>query len=269
MAYCRNCRAQLKTAQVCPVCGTQRIPTKKGLLRRKQIPLPDVKNGAEALRAGLREGSTLLLLIAGVSVVSVILSLAANIPLLLQGNLQAVFPILISLTSFLLPIGLLLLRKEKDKTGVFSPAGLKLIIWDEIFGAAYMVYLCLHFLLLPFGSSDDSLISSFIDVLLSGFLDLILIWLLIVLIVCSIFGLGVLWSLAGIRLCKNTIRLTAENKRFRVPKYFEFGFLLAGGLSMLGAFRGDKEFLAALTAMVAATGYLLKFTLLTKVKKHI
>lgn len=269
MAYCRNCRAQLKTAQVCPVCGTQRIPTKKGLLRRKQIPLPDAKNGAEALRAGLREGSTLLLLIAGVSVVSMILSLTANIPLLFQGEWQAGFPLLISLTSFLLPIGLLLLRKEKDKTGVFSPTGLKLIVWDEIFSAAYMVYLCLRFLLLPVGNSGDSLISSFIDVLLSGFLDLILIWLLIVLIVCAVFGLGVLWSVAGIRLCKNTIRLTTENKRFRVPKYFEFGFLLAGGLSMLGAFRGGKELLAALTALIAAAGYLLKFTLLTKVKKHI
>ncbi|MBE6579922.1 MAG: hypothetical protein E7651_09005 [Ruminococcaceae bacterium] len=269
MAYCRNCRAQLKTAQVCPVCGTERIPQKKGLLRHKNLPLPDAKNGAESLRAGLREGSTLLLLIAGVSVASMILSLAANIPLLFRGELQAVFPLLISLTSFLLPAGLLLLQREKDKTGAFSTTGLKLIIWDEIFSAAYVVYLGLRFLLLPVGSSDDSLIRSFIDVLLSGFLDLILIWLFIVLVVCSIFGLGVLWSVAGIRLCKNTIRLTAENKRFRVPKYFEFGFLLAGGLSMLGAFQGDKELLASLTAFLAAAGYLLKFTLLTKVKKHI
>ncbi|MBQ1254705.1 MAG: hypothetical protein IIX91_02855, partial [Clostridia bacterium] len=90
MAYCRNCRAQLKTAQVCPVCGTQRIPAKKGLLCRKQIPLPDVKNGAEALRAGLREGSSLLLLIAGVSLLGSAVSLAENLHLIPQGNIMAI-----------------------------------------------------------------------------------------------------------------------------------------------------------------------------------
>lgn len=269
MAYCRNCRAQLKTAQVCPVCGTQRIPTKKGLLRRKQIPLPDVKNGAEALRAGLREGSTLLLLIAGVALVSSVLALVVDIPLLLQGDLRVILPILLSLTSFLLPIGLFFLRQEKDKANAFSPTGFRLIVEHEICGAVYIVGLCLYVLLLPFGGDDLGLLGGLVDALLSGFFDLVVLWLFIVLIVCAAFGLGVLWTVAGIRLCKNALRLATENKRFRIPKYFEIGILLAGGLSILSAFSDGKELLPALSSLIAAAGYLLKYALLVKVKKHI
>lgn len=273
MAYCRNCRAQLKTAQVCPVCGTERIPQKKGLLRRKNLPLPDAKNGAESLRAGLREGSTLLLLIAGVSLLGSAVSLVGNLHLIPQGNIMAIVSAVSAVISLLLPAGMLLLWREKDHKGTTSPRGIYIIMGYRLWGMVYSAALLLYAFGRPIGNDGASaaetiwylLTSDFWSMIIPGILAL----LFALLILGAVFGVPILWEWYGFRLCKKALLLARENKRFRISRLYEAGFLIIGAGSFIVAFTGDKSLLESLGSCASGASMLLQYTLLVKVKKHI
>ncbi|MBR6554034.1 MAG: hypothetical protein IKT91_05460 [Clostridia bacterium] len=273
MAYCRNCRAQLKTAQVCPVCGTQRIPAQKGLLRRKQIPLPDVKNGAEALRAGLREGSTLLLLIAGVSLLGSAVSLAENLHLIPQGNIMAIISAVSAVISLLLPAGMLLLWREKDNKGTASPRGIYMIMGHQLWGMVYSAALLLYAFGRPIGNDGESVAKTIWYLLTSDFGSMIipgiLILLFALLVLGAVFGVAILWEWYGFRLCRKALLLARENKRFRISRLYEAGFLIIGAFSFIMAFAGDKSLLQGLSSCAGGASMLLQYTLLIKIKKHI
>lgn len=273
MPYCRNCRAQLKTAQVCPVCGTQRIPTKKGLLRRKQLPLPDVKNGAEALRAGLREGSTLLLLIAGVSLLDSAVSLAGNLHLIPQGNIMAIISAVSGVISLLLPAGMLLLWREKDNKGTASPRGVYMIMGHQLWGMVYSAALLLYAFGRPMGNDGESVAKTIWYLLTSGFwgtiIPGILLLLFALLVLGAVFGVAFLWEWYGFRLCRKALLLARENKRFRISRLYEAGFLIIGAFSFIMAFAGDQSLLQGLGSCAGGASMLLQYALLIKIKKHI
>lgn len=258
MGYCRNCRAQIKGASVCPSCGTERINPKKRSKHLSEHP-----DGATALRKGFLENRTLLLCIIFATTVDAVLSLIASARALPEEGILPLATAVTALTSLLFPIGLLLLLREARKSGSFSTlgfrlaevsilcSGIPLLVWaaipmDEHLGNLYT------FLWWTFLKSFESIYS-----------------LLVSLPILCLFGLLFWWMGYEAVLCHRLSKLATENKRFRISRFYEFLLLASAGLFIFASFRREPTLISFIGALSAGAANCMLFVLLTKLKKRI
>ena len=97
----------------------------------------------------------------------------------------------------------------------------------------------------------------------------ILILLFALLVLGAVFGVAILWEWYGFRLCRKALLLARENKRFRISRLYEAGFLIIGAFSFIMAFAEDKSLLEGLGSCAVGASMLLQYALLIKIKKHI
>ena len=258
MGYCRNCRAQIKGATVCPSCGTERIRPKKRLKHPAEH-----EDGAAALRMGIRENRRLILAITLCLSVSSLIPLWLSVRALPKEGLLPLPTAISALTGLLFPVGLVLLLRESSKKAAFSPLGFRL----AAVGIATSVIPVLAWLATPVNEEIGSMLSIlwflFIESFEFGFSFLLLLPFL------ALFG-GLFWWVGyGAVLCNRFSRLAVHNKRFCISRIFQFGLLVYGVLSFYTAYTKIDSPASFVSSIAAGAAALMFFSLLLKVNKHL